>query len=242
MRVCWLDEDVLAQFDGFGRLEEFPWLDYVERYGDISRLDRILEAEGDTPNRYQVAKQADVLMLFYLLSAEELGAILDQLGYPHSERMIPRTIEYYRRRTSHGSTLSKVVHAWVLARSDRPGAWRFFREALDADIADGAGGTTAEGIHLGAMAGTVDLLQRGFTGLETGADHLYLDPCLPADLARLRFRMHYRQQHGIVVDVNHDRLVVSGQRQVAPPLRLEVSGEPFELRAGGVLDVPLPAR
>ena len=54
--------------------------------------------------------------------------------------------------------------------------------------------------------------------------------------------MHYRQQHGIVVDVNHDRLVVSGQRQVAPPLRLEVSGEPFELRAGGVLDVPLPAR
>ena len=72
MRVCWLGDEVLAQFDGYDRLAEFPWLDYVERYADISRLDRILEAEGDTANRYQVSKQADVLMLFFLLSADEL--------------------------------------------------------------------------------------------------------------------------------------------------------------------------
>lgn len=35
---------------------------YREKYGDIQRLDRIIEAEGDTPNRYKVSKQADVLM------------------------------------------------------------------------------------------------------------------------------------------------------------------------------------
>ena len=38
------------------------------QYGDIHRLDRILEAEGDTTNRYKLSKQADVLMLFYLFS------------------------------------------------------------------------------------------------------------------------------------------------------------------------------
>jgi trehalose/maltose hydrolase-like predicted phosphorylase len=242
MRVCWLGDEVLAQFDGYDRLEEFPWLDYVERYADISRLDRILEAEGDTPNRYQVSKQADVLMLFYLLSVDELGDILEQLGYPHSDQMIPNTVDYYRRRTSHGSTLSRIVHAWVLARSDRPAAWGFFRNALDADVADSAGGTTAEGIHLGAMAGTVDLLQRGFTGLETGGDRLRLDPCLPDDLAGMRFRMHYRQHHGIVVDVNHEHVVVSGRRGAAPPLPLDVCGEIYEVHADGAVEVPLPPR
>ena len=98
----------------------------AERYGDISRLDRILEAEGDSTNRYKVSKQADVLMLFQLLTAEELYALLDRLGYPHDRRTIPRTIAYYLDRTCHGSTLSKVVHAWVLARSDRRRAWDYF--------------------------------------------------------------------------------------------------------------------
>ena len=32
----------------------------------------ILEAEGDSPNRYKLSKQADTLMLFYLFSAEEV--------------------------------------------------------------------------------------------------------------------------------------------------------------------------
>jgi hypothetical protein len=40
-------------------------------YGNIGRLDLILESEGDTTNRYRVSKQADVLMFFYLISAEE---------------------------------------------------------------------------------------------------------------------------------------------------------------------------
>jgi trehalose/maltose hydrolase-like predicted phosphorylase len=239
-RICWLSDDVLAQFDGYDRLEKFPWLDYVERYGNISRLDRILEAEGDTTNRFQVSKQADVVMLFYLLSADELSAILDQLGYPHSDQMIASTVDYYRHRTSHGSTLSKIVHAWVLARIDRPAAWGFFCEALEADIADGAGGTTAEGIHLGAMAGTVDLLQRGFTGLETRGDRLHVNPGLPDDLAGMRFRMHYRQHHGVVVDLSHERLVITTPREGVPPLRLQVCGDEHEVLAGGALEVPLP--
>ena len=43
-------------------------------------------------------------------------------------------------------------------------------------MTDTQGGTTAEGIHLGAMAGTVDLIQRVHTGLETRGDTLILNP------------------------------------------------------------------
>jgi trehalose/maltose hydrolase-like predicted phosphorylase len=49
----------------------------------------------------------------------------------------------------------------VLARSDRPRSWRFFAEALASDVHDVQGGTTAEGTHLGAMAGTFDVRYRG---------------------------------------------------------------------------------
>ena len=107
-----------------------------------------------------------------MLSADELGQIIGRLGYWYEPRLIPGNIDYYVRRTSHASTLSKVVHAWLLARRDRRQAWDYFLQALDSDVADAQGGTAQEGIHLGAMAGTVDLLQRAFTGLETRDDKL----------------------------------------------------------------------
>jgi trehalose/maltose hydrolase-like predicted phosphorylase len=61
----------------------------------IQRLDLILEAENDTPNRYKLSKQADVLMLFYLFSAEELRALFERLGYPLEPAAIPRNVDYY---------------------------------------------------------------------------------------------------------------------------------------------------
>ncbi|MET0834346.1 MAG: glycoside hydrolase family 65 protein, partial [Actinomycetota bacterium] len=179
LRVPFHDGDIISQFQGYGDLEELDWDQLRRRHGDIRRLDRLLEADGDTPNRYKASKQADVLMLFYLLSAEELRGLLERLGYRLEPAAIRRNVNYYLERTSHGSTLSGVVNAWVLARSDRPRSWRYFTEALASDLHDVQGGTTAEGIHLGAMAGTVDLAQRCYTGLETREDVLWLNPCLP---------------------------------------------------------------
>src|SRR5260221_12949839 len=103
-------------------------------------------------------------MLFFLLSADELGELLDRLGFRLEPDTISKTVEYYIGRTSHGSTLSAVVHAWVLARNHREEALEHFVEALDSDVADIQGGTASEGVHLAAMAGSVDVLQRCFAG------------------------------------------------------------------------------
>jgi alpha,alpha-trehalase len=194
LAVPFVEDGLIAQFQGYQDLQELDWEGLRARYDNIQRLDRILEAEGDSPNRYKASKQADALMLFYLLSAGELGRLMERLGYPFDPAGIPRTVDYYLARTSHGSTLSSVVHAWVLARRDRARSWRLFREALDSDICDVQGGTTAEGIHVGAMAGTVDLVQRCYSGLELRADGLAFDPELPAELSRLAFPMRYRGQ------------------------------------------------
>ncbi|GAA2304437.1 glycosyl hydrolase family 65 protein [Nonomuraea roseoviolacea subsp. roseoviolacea] len=150
-------DGVISQFEGYGELLELDWDRYRRGYGDIRRLDRILEAEGDTPNRYKASKQADVLMLFHVLGEEELTRLLTGLGYAWDPAAAARTVDYYLARTCHGSTLSAVVHAGVLARV-RPGASEpFLVEALNSDVRDVQGGTTAEGVHLGAMAGVLSL-------------------------------------------------------------------------------------
>jgi alpha,alpha-trehalase len=187
-----MHDGVLSQFEGYDDLEEFDWVGYAERYGDIQRLDRILEAENDSPNRYKLSKQADVIMLFYLLPRTELEEVFARLGMELDADLIDRTITYYDARTSHGSTLSRVVHSWVLARVDRKESWRLFEQAVTSDLIDIQGGTTREGIHTGAMAGTVDLVQRGYTGLQIDGDTLVLDPAIPLELGYLSTTIMFR--------------------------------------------------
>ena len=238
LKIAFHDDGIISQFEGYGDLAEFDWVGYGERYGDIQRLDRILEAEGDSPNRYKLSKQADVLMLFYLLSVDELTSIFERLGYEIDGDAIQRNIDYYDQRTSHGSTLSRIVNAWVLARSDRERSWEFFKGALLSDVTDIQGGTTPEGIHLGAMAGTVDLVQRGFTGIETREDTLWLDPAIPDELGELRFEIRYRG-HVLDFHITPDQLSVTTRPSEAQPIRVGIRDRVIEVPAGTTETVPL---
>jgi alpha,alpha-trehalase len=232
MVVVFHADGVLTQFEGYEQLREFDWEGYRERYGDIQRLDRLLEAEGDSANRYKVSKQADVLMLPFLLSRQELCELLAGLGYPVTEEQLERTVDYYLARTAHGSTLSSVVNAWVLARYQPEEAWRFLQRALDSDVADVQGGTTAEGVHLGAMAGTVDIVLRCLTGLRPRGEVLRFDPAVPPQVKQLRFSVHYRG-HRVDVAFAENRLTISSRPGSARPITVLVGRDSVELRPGG---------
>ncbi len=234
MFVPFHGDGIISQFAGYEELEELDWEDYRQRYGDIQRLDRILHAEDDTPNRYQVAKQADTLMLFYLLTADELERMLQGLGYDWTPDRIPDTIEYYRARTSHGSTLSALAHSWLHARSDRRRSWALFEQALRSDIDDIQGGTTQEGIHLGAMTGTLDLVQRGYTGLAVEEDVLRFEPTLPEEVEELTFPLHYRG-HQLRVQLDHDGLRVSAAPSDLPAVTIGFDDRREVLRSGETL-------
>lgn len=192
MYVPFHDQVIISQFEDYDKLKEFDWEGYRAKYKDIHRLDRILEAEEDSANNYKVSKQADVLMLFYLFSAEELVEIFREMGYKFDPTCIPANIDYYLNRTSNGSTLSNVVHSWVLARSDRARSWCLLKEALESDVADIQGGTTGEGIHLGAMAGTVDIIQRCYMGIEFRNNIIYFNPNLPEEITNIAMTICYR--------------------------------------------------
>lgn len=231
MRLVFHRDGVISQFEGYEDLAELDWDTYRSRFGDISRLDRIPEEENGTPNAYKASKQADVLMLFYLLSADELGAILKRLQYAFEPDIIPRTIDYYVQRTSHGSTLSRVVHSWVLSRSDRERSWKFFEDALRSDLDDAQGGTTPEGVHLGAMAGTVDLLQRCYLGIEARDDVIWFNPLLPTEVKSLTLDIRYRQRW-MNLAVADGRLTVAVSEWGEGPVRVGLDGEVVELDPG----------
>lgn len=236
MTVPFHGDGIISQFAGYGELEEFDWAGYREKYGDIQRLDRILEAEGDTPNRYKLAKQADVTMLFYLLPEDQLVAMLQRLGYGFSHDHVRRNIEYYLASTSHGSTLSSVVHAALLARIDPDGAWPLFRAALTADQTDAQGGTTKEGIHLGAMAGTIDILERSYLGIERLHNRLHINPRMPRAIRRLRLAENFRRRW---FDLTYaaGRLEIALEADGGGPATVVVNGAEHLVAAGGHITV-----
>ncbi|MEU0372704.1 glycosyl hydrolase family 65 protein [Streptomyces sp. NPDC006283] len=223
---------VISQFHGYGDLAELDWDGLRARHGDIRRLDRVLEAEDDTVNRYQASKQADVLMLGYLFSPTELGGLFKRLGYDLDDDTWHRTVDYYLKRTSHGSTLSGLVHGWVLARVRREDAWTYCREALEGDIADLQGGTTEEGVHLGAMAGTLDLVQRGLTGMDTRGGALWFDPVPSPELSEYGFSIRYHGNWGVRVRMRPGELHIGVPASHESPIEVRLSDRAVTVEPG----------
>jgi trehalose/maltose hydrolase-like predicted phosphorylase len=226
MFVPFHDDGIISQFEGYENLEELDWDAYRAKYGNIQRLDRILRAEGKDPNLYKITKQADTVMLFFLFRDEELREIFGRLGYAYDAGTVSRNVTYYDRRTSHGSTLSFVTHAGVLAAIDPESSWERFLVALRSDAEDVQGGTTKEGIHMGVMAGTLDLMQRSYAGTYISDGILCFDPRLPSRLASLSFSMQFRQTP-IQLTLTRDRLTLAlhaegGSRSVRVAVRDDV--------------------
>jgi len=230
---------IVSQFEGYADLEELDWESYRAKHPNIGRLDRILKAEGDDPNRYQLAKQADAVMPFFLFSAEELRDLLERLGYNYDPDVARRTIDYYDQRTSHGSTLSLITHAAVLSGLNPESSWERFLVALESDMSDVQGGTTKEGIHMGVMSGTLDLLQRGYVGASVRNGVLHFNPTLTDRLDGLAFAIQFRGTP-IGVSISGDELKVHALAEgFSRPVRIGIGDEVRELTAGQEWVAPL---
>jgi trehalose/maltose hydrolase-like predicted phosphorylase len=151
-------------------------------------MDRILKAEGKSPDAYKVSKQADALMTFYNLEKDEIDALLKGMGYDMPEDYVEKNLRYYLERTSHGSTLSRVVHAWLANMINyKELGWSLYLDSLQSDFQDVQGGTTGEGIHAGVMAGTVWIALKAFAGLDLSGEIPSFHPNLPEHWRSISF-------------------------------------------------------
>jgi trehalose/maltose hydrolase-like predicted phosphorylase len=134
---------------------------------------------------------------------------LKDLGYDLPADYLEKNLEYYLARTSHGSTLSRVVHAQLAEMiGNRKLSWKLYADALSSDFNDIQGGTTAEGIHAGVMAGTLMIAFSTFAGIDTRREILSVLPALPEQWKKMSLKMHFRgtKYHFLI---SHDNIVVS---------------------------------
>lgn len=183
-------DDIIEQFSGYFELNDLDWEYYREKYGNIYRMDRILRKEDKSADDYKVAKQADTLMLFNNLDKDSIKSLITSLGYPLSENFAENNLHYYLDRTSHGSTLSRIVHAYLAEQIQLHDlSWQLYQDALYSDYNDIQGGTTAEGIHTGVMAATLNTTIMAYAGVDIRKDILDISPSLPKQWQGLSFKL-----------------------------------------------------
>ncbi len=212
-------EGILPQFDGYFDLETIDLAPYKAQ-ADVGSIYR--DYNNTRLRQIQVAKQADVLVLFFLL--EEL--------FPQALK--ERNYHYHEARTLHDSSLSKSTHA-VLA-SDlglHDIAYDFFLGSARIDLGPSMRSSDM-GIHAAAMGGIWQAAVYGFGGIRQTASHLRIAPHLPASWHSLRFPLVYQGQP-LKIQVFQDRLRI--QHLGDKPLQAEIWGQQREIAPGTVLEV-----
>jgi beta-phosphoglucomutase family hydrolase len=241
MSVVITEDGVLSQFYGYMDLQELDWDRYIEKFGNIHRLDRILKSEGDSPDKYKITKQADVLMTYYLLSPLEVKTVLEGLGYDVGNELdlVEKNYEYYIKRTSNGSTLSNVVHSAILKYipMHKKDMWDWFLQCLESDIYDSQGGTTAEAVHCGVMGGTLDILFKSFAGINFYEDRLHIDPTLPGHWRKLSLKLFLRGVW-LGIEVTRELIKVNCLEGNGKKTAIQVGEKMYTLKHRDLLEIP----
>lgn len=173
--------------------------------------------------RFQVLKQADVVLAL-LLASNEFG--LEQKR---------RDFDYYDALTTGDSTLSAVVQSIIAAEVGyRELAYRYFDHALRVDL-DDLHGNSADGVHIASTGGVWMMLVQGFAGMRDAGRQLTFDPRLPDHWGALEFRLEWRGQR-FEVRLERDRIrfeMLEGEGPVVVRVREHdvriVPGEPVEV-------------
>lgn len=236
LRVEFSADGTLLPFAGFERLLPLS-PEELEAEAPGKRPDWLMEARGDDINRYRLAKQADTLVLPYLLSHGQLNATFDRLGYRFTAADMRRTAERDLARMSHDSSLSELVCAGALSSLDPEHSWQCFRTTLEAEHDPSGPTASGDGAHLGAMAGALDVLQRHYLGFAVDEMGIELCPNPPAALRGIRMRQSCRhgrfallwdgQTLGIESDPTNGRRVTvrhpGGSDDLSPGSRLVIT-------------------
>jgi len=128
----------------------------------------------------KVVKQADVVMLCYVLPNE----------IPADTALA--NLRYYEPITSHGSSLSPGIHAALAARLGQIKlAAEAFHMAADIDLSDNMG-NAARGLHMATMGGLWQAAVMGFGGVRRHHETLVIDPHLPEEWSSLDYSVRFR--------------------------------------------------
>jgi len=187
-----------------GRFEEFR--------GYFERKDTLVEKEWHgAPQDTQTVKQADVLLLAYLLPD----------NWPPD--VLHANWNYYEPRTVHASSLSHAVHGIVAAQlgiEDK--AADYTGRSLGMDLFDDMG-NAALGAHMAAHGMNWSAIMRGFGGARPQGDRFIIEPRLPRSWRRLQFDLKWRGAD-FSVDITPDRVTVANKPSAGAAVTVRIRG------------------
>lgn len=165
----------------------------------------------DQINEIQVSKQADIMILFYLL--EDL----------FTAEVKKANWEYYEPKTLHDSSLSLSTHS-ILANDlgNYPLAYELFKRATEIDLGPNMK-TSDAGIHGASLGGIWQCTVNGFGGVRMLNGQLRISPKLPQAWRKLTFPIHWAGDK-LEVSVTHDSLAVTNQTGNNPAIDINVHG------------------
>ncbi|MBW9861080.1 extracellular solute-binding protein [Escherichia coli] len=159
-------------------------------------------------NEMQILKQADVVMLNYMLPEQ------------FSAASCLANLQFYEPRTIHDSSLSKAIHGIVAARCGLlTQSYQFWREGTEIDLGadphscdDGIHAAATGAIWLGAI--------QGFAGVSVRDGELHLNPALPEQWQQLSFPLFW-QGCELQVTLDAQRIAI----RTSAPVSLRLNGQ-----------------
>ncbi len=176
--------------------------------------------------RFQVLKQADVVLALFLLGED----------FTHEQKKAD--FDYYDPITTGDSTLSAVVQSIIASEVGYHDlALRYFHASLFVDLAD-RHANTSDGVHVASTGGVWSALVSGFGGFrDLGAGRWSLDPRLPDGWDALTFRLTLRGTR-VRVCVSADEVALSIEDGTRP-IVFDVRGEKVTVTADAEVTVAL---
>ncbi|WP_033541535.1 glycoside hydrolase family 65 protein [Planococcus sp. CAU13] len=221
-------DGILPQDDTYLELPEID----LEKYRKQKKVRSIYkDYNPEQINGMQVSKQADVVLLFYLVEQTFLKD--DPRFADHAKRA---NFFYYEARTLHDSSLSLATH--VIGASDieeRQLAYSLFKKACDIDLGPNRE-SSDDGIHAAAMGGIWKAAVFGFAGVRQRDGTLAINPRIPEQWKRMHFTIHW-QGELLELDITQELLKITSTG--GKPIGLESGGRLYEL--ADTLEIPLPA-
>jgi len=174
--------------------------------------------------RYQVLKQADVVLALFLQGNH----------FTDEEKLAD--FEYYDPLTTGDSTLSAVVQSILAAEVGyRDLALEYFNESIFVDLGD-LHHNASDGVHVASAGGVWTALVSGFGGMRDHFGELSFDPRLPEDWPSLSYTLHW---HGTELKIRVTREELTVTAGEGDPVAFDVRGTGYTARAGQPVVVPL---
>ena len=178
---------ITPQDDQF--LNQEPW-DFDRTPADKYPL--LLFFHPLTIYRYQVIKQADLVLAMFLL------------GHEFAPDLKRRNFAFYDPITTGDSSLSACIQSIMAAEvGEKDKALEYARVATVMDLGD-VSGNVKDGCHIAAMGGVWMIFVYGFAGLRDYGGQLCFWPALPDVLHCIRFQLEYQGQT-LEVNVGQER-------------------------------------